>query len=82
MTTSIIKKRKLSGTVVSDKMRKTVVVSVIRTKLHPKYLKHYQVRRRFKAHDEKGEFHVGDKVLIEATRPLSKEKRWKVVEKL
>ena len=77
-----IKKRKLQGTVVSDKMMKTVVVSVTHERKHPKYLKYYKVTNRFKAHDENGEYKVGDKVIIEETRPLSKEKRWKVVSKL
>jgi small subunit ribosomal protein S17 len=73
--------RKLKGVVVSDKMQKTVVVAVERLKLHPKYKKYFKVTKKLKAHDEKGEYHVGDKVIIEETRPLSKDKRWKVVEK-
>lgn len=72
-------KRRLEGIIVSAKMQKTVVVSVTRFKKHPKYLKYYKVSRRFKAHDETGAYKAGDKVLIEETRPLSKEKRWKVV---
>ncbi len=72
-------KRRLEGVVVSDKMQKTVVVNVARFKKHPKYLKYYKVSRRFKAHDEEGIYKTGDKVAIEETRPLSKEKRWKVV---
>ena len=72
-------KRRLEGTIVSAKMQKTVVVSVTRFKKHPKYLKYYKVSRRFKAHDETGVYKTGDKVLIEETRPLSKEKRWKVI---
>jgi len=74
--------RKLKGVVVSDKMQKTIVVSVIRLKKHPKYKKYFKVTRRFKAHDENNEYHVGDRVLIEETRPLSKDKRWKVVSKI
>lgn len=70
--------RILKGIIVSDKMQKTVVVSVTRLKKHPKYKKYYKVTKRFKAHDEKGEYHVGDKVIIRETRPLSKEKKWKV----
>lgn len=73
--------RTLKGIIVSDHMQKTVVVSVTRLKKHPKYKKYYKVTRRFKAHDEKGEYHAGDKVVIQETRPLSKEKRWKVVKK-
>ena len=76
------KKRKLVGVVVSDKMKKTVVVKIDRMKMHPKYLKYYRVSRKFKAHDEKGEYHVGDKVLIEECRPLSKQKRWIVMAKI
>jgi len=71
--------RTLKGIVVSDKMAKTVVVAISRLKKHPKYKKYYKVTKRFKAHDEKGEYHTGDKVLIQETRPLSKDKRWKVI---
>lgn len=69
------KTRTLKGVVVSDRMQKTVVVSVTRLKKHPKYKKYYKVTKRFKAHDEKGEYHVGDKVIIRETRPLSRDKR-------
>lgn len=75
-------KRKLQGTVVSDKMLKTRVVSVERLVKHPKYLKHYKVTRRFKAHDENNEYKLGDKVVLEETRPLSKEKRWKIIQRM
>ena len=71
--------RKLKGVVVSDKMQKTVVVRIDRLKKHPKYLKYYRGRRKFKAHDEKGEYKVGDEVVIQETRPLSREKRWSVI---
>ncbi len=74
-----IKKRKLEGVVTSDKMTKTVVVTVTRLVLHPKYSKHYKVSKNFKAHDENNEYKVGDKVVIEETRPISKDKRWKVI---
>lgn len=74
-------RRTLQGVVVSDKMDKTVVVSVTRTSIHPKYLKRFKVSRRFKAHDEENAYKVGDKVNIEETRPISKDKRWKVVGK-
>ncbi|MBI2594761.1 MAG: 30S ribosomal protein S17 [Candidatus Colwellbacteria bacterium] len=63
-------------------MQKTVVVNVTRFKKHPKYLKYYKVSRRFKADDEEGHYRTGDKVLIEETRPLSKDKRWRVVSKI
>lgn len=75
-------KRKLEGVVVSDKMQKTRVVEVSRLKKHPKYQKYYRVSRRFKAHDENNEYKVGDKVVIEEVRPLSKEKRWRIVGKI
>lgn len=76
------KHRRLEGVVVSDKMQKTVVVAVERLKMHSKYLKYFKVTAKFKAHDENGEYHTGDKVVIEETRPLSKDKRWRVVSKI
>ena len=75
-------KQQLEGIVVSDRMQKTVVVEVTRFKLHPLYHKRMRIRKRFKAHDEENAYHVGDKVTIEATRPISKEKKWRVIEKL
>lgn len=63
----------------SDKMQKTVVVAVTRKVKHPKYKKYFNATKRFKAHNEKGDSHVGDKVIIEETRPLSKDKRWVVI---
>ena len=80
-TGELKKKRKLKATVVSDKMQKTVVVSVVRLKKHPKYKKYFKVTRKFKAHDENNEYHLGDRVVIEETRPLSKDKRWRVISK-
>lgn len=71
--------RKLKGTVVSDKMQKTIVVRVDRLKKHPKYQKYYRVSGRFKVHDENNEYKVGDMVMIQETRPTSREKRWRVV---
>jgi small subunit ribosomal protein S17 len=68
------------GTVVSDKMDKTVVVQVTDRKAHPLYKKVIQHRVRFKAHDEGNECKVGDLVRIMETRPLSKDKRWRVME--
>ncbi len=73
------KKRKIEGIVVSDKMNKTVVVDVWRFKKHPLYHKILKVSKHFKAHDENNEAKIGDKVIIEETRPLSKDKRWKVI---
>ncbi|MFW6282947.1 MAG: 30S ribosomal protein S17 [Minisyncoccales bacterium] len=75
-------KKKLKGKVVSDKMDKTVVVEVERSKQHPKYKKRYQVHRKYKAHDEKNEIKEGDQVVIEEIKPISKDKKWKVVEKI
>jgi small subunit ribosomal protein S17 len=77
-----IQHRQLRGTVVSDKMQKTVVVAVERLKLNEKYKKYFKTTKKFKAHDEKGEYHTGDKVVIEETRPMSKEKRWRVINKI
>ena len=71
--------RTLTGTVVSSKMQKTAVVRVDRLKKHPRYGKYYRVSEKFKAHDEQGEYRAGDRVVLEETRPLSKEKRWKAV---
>lgn len=75
-------KRIKVGTVVSDKMDKTVVVRIDSVRRHPKYKKTYRVSKKFKAHDQNNEFHVGDKVEIEETRPLSKDKNFKVVRKV
>lgn len=82
METTNKKNRILKGVVTSDKMQKTVVVAVTRLKKHPKYKKYYKVTKKFKAHDEKGEYHTGDKVLIQETRPTSKDKRFEVVSKM
>ena len=74
------KQKTLTGVVSSDKMEKTVVVMVNRLVLHPVYKKYIRKRTKVKAHDEKNECHAGDKVLLIETRPLSKEKRWRVKE--
>ena len=75
-------KKLLQGIVVSDKMQKTVVVEVESIKEHPKYKRRYKIHKKFKAHDEKGEYHMGDKVVIEETRPISKDKNWVVIKKI
>lgn len=80
MTSSVTKQR-LVGTVVSDKMLKTIVVRVDTRRKHGKYHKFYTVSKKFKVHDENNEYHVGDRVVIESTRPLSKEKKFKVIGK-
>jgi small subunit ribosomal protein S17 len=68
-----------TGTVISDKMDKTVIVRVQTLKEHAKYKKHIQQSTRFKAHDEQNQCKVGDQVRIMETRPLSHDKRWRVV---
>ncbi|MCK4697571.1 MAG: 30S ribosomal protein S17 [Dehalococcoidia bacterium] len=68
------------GRVVSNKMDKTVVVTVESFRPHPLYKKQVRRIKKFKAHDEQNSCHIGDVVRIEETRPLSKEKRWRVVE--
>jgi len=70
----------LTGKVVSDKMDKTVVVAVETLVRHPLYQRIIRRTRKFKAHDEKNTCRAGDKVRIMETRPLSKEKRWRVIE--
>jgi len=69
----------LKGIVVSAKMDKTVVVSVSRFIKHPLYGKFYKVSKKYKAHDEDNKYKVGDKVEIVETRPISKDKRFKVI---
>ena len=68
--------------IVSDKMNKTAVVEVEELKLHPNYRKYYRVSKKFKAHNPDNRFKEGEKVLIEETRPLSKEKRWSIIKKV
>jgi small subunit ribosomal protein S17 len=80
-TTQVQSKRKTKvGRVVSDKMDKTIVVSVERLARHPLYKRVIRLTTKFKAHDERNEAHVGDTVLIEESRPLSATKRWRLVE--
>jgi len=79
---STSKKQQIIGIVVSDKMQKTVVVKVDIRKRHPKYKKAYTVSKKYKAHDENNEYHVGDRVVIESIRPMSKEKKFKVINRL
>lgn len=76
----IIKKRTLIGTVVSDAMQKTRVVEIERMARHGRYHARYTVTTRYKAHDEQSAYHVGDTVIIQETRPLSRDKRWEIVE--
>ena len=63
-------------------MQKTVVVQVERLKEHPKYKRRFKIHDKYKAHNENKEYKVGDKVIIEETKPISKDKKWKVVGKI
>jgi len=71
-------KRKFDGIVVSNKGDKTVVAEVRGTRLHPKYLKHYAVSKKYKVHDPENKYKVGDKINFIECRPLSKDKKWRV----
>ena len=75
------KSNTLKGIVVSDKMDKTVVVSVSRFIKHPLYGKFYKVSKKYKAHDEENKYKTGDNVEIVETKPISKDKRFKVITK-
>jgi small subunit ribosomal protein S17 len=74
------RRKRLTGHVVSNKMDKTVVVQVERLSRHPRYGKVLRVRKKYKAHDEENDCNVGDLVRIVESRPLSREKRWRVEE--
>jgi small subunit ribosomal protein S17 len=84
MSTEITKERQLRktriGVVSSNKMEKTITVSVVRKLKHPKYGKFLKKTKKFHAHDEKNECNIGDTVKIMETRPLSATKRWRLVE--
>jgi len=71
--------RKFNGVVVSAKNDKTIVVLVESVKIHPKYKKRYTVSRRYKVHDETNKYKAGDKVSFVECRPLSRDKRWRVI---
>jgi small subunit ribosomal protein S17 len=71
-------RKERTGLVVSDRMQKTVVVSIERRVMHPRYKKVLKRRTKVKAHDESNQCHVGDRVLIVECRPLSRDKRWRV----
>ncbi len=73
-------RKTLVGRVISDKMDKTIVVSVSRTKRHPLYGKVIRLSKKYKAHDEENQAAIGDTVKIVESRPLSKEKRWVMTE--
>ena len=73
-------RKEFIGTVTSDKMKKTIVVEVERLVRHGQYGKTIKKKLKFKAHDEKNDARIGDRVRIRETRPLSKDKRWRLVE--
>ena len=73
--------RILKGTIVSDKMQKTAVVEVLRLKKHSKYKKYFKVSQKLKAHNLENKYHTGDKVVVQETKPMSKDKRWIIVSK-
>jgi len=75
------KGRFLKGVVFSDKMDKTITVSVDRYKKHSKYKKRYKVSKKYKVHDKDNKYKKDDKVIIHECKPISKEKRWEVVDK-
>jgi small subunit ribosomal protein S17 len=72
-------RKRVEGIVISDKMKKTIVVVSEILRKHPLYKKYYKHRTKYYVHDEKEEAKIGDKVLIEETRPMSKLKRWRLV---
>ncbi len=74
-------KKIFQGQVVSDKMDKTIVVQINQIKVHPLYKKRYRVSKKYKVQDEKGQAKIGDKVIFEECRPLSKDKKWRLIEK-
>lgn len=76
--TAVGARKTREGVVVSDRMQKTRVVEIERVYRHPRYERVIRETRRVKAHDERNETRVGDRVLIEETRPLSREKRWRI----
>lgn len=81
-TTQKKKKKRFQGTVVSDKMDKTAVVRVDRYVKHPKYLKYIEKSQKLKAHNPDNSFKKGDTVVIEEVRPISKTKRFAIIEKV
>lgn len=70
--------KRMNGVVTSDAQDKTIVITITRRETHPLYGKQYTVSKKVAAHDEKNEAHVGDKVVIVETRPISKHKTWKL----
>ena len=79
-TNNIIKKRRLKGVVASDKMDKTRVVRIDVLKKHSRYHKYFTVSKKLKVHDKENKYKIGDRVVIEECRPLSKDKKWIIVD--
>jgi len=79
-------KKKLKGTIISNKMAKTLVVRVEKMKEHPKYKRRFKTHKNYKAHydslDDGKEFKIGDRIIIEETKPISKDKTWRVIKKI
>ena len=73
--------RVLKGVIVSDKMQKTAVIAVTRLKKHPKIRKYYKITTRFKVHNENNQYKLGNKVMIQETKPMSRDKRWVIIGK-
>lgn len=72
-------RRKIKGTVISDKMDKTIVIKLVRFKRHPKYHKVYKVSKKFKIHDAKNEAKIGDEIIAESCRPISRDKYFNLI---
>lgn len=71
--------RKLQGNVVSEKMNKTCIVEVVNFKWHPKYKKQYKLSKKYKVHDEKNQAKAGNVVIFQECRPISRDKRWRLI---
>lgn len=78
--TKTTRKTEFVGVVTSDKMQKTIVVEITTRKLHPLYKKYVKRSKRVKAHDEKNDAHIGDTVRVIESRPISRDKRWRLAE--
>ena len=75
-------KKQLKGIIVSNKSEKTIVVKVEKIKKDKKYKKRYKFHKNYKTHYEKGEYTIGDRVVIEESRPISKDKKWRLIKKI
>ncbi|MBD3276718.1 MAG: 30S ribosomal protein S17 [Candidatus Aegiribacteria sp.] len=78
--TRVNKRRVLTGTVISSSMDKTVVVEVVTLKAHPVYKKRYRTTKKYYVHDEENVCNIGDTITLAETRPMSKKKRWRVLD--